>query len=163
MGYALIRIAAAAVLVLAGAWPAAAQDKSDAKDVAIIQGCLKQSGNDTIKRESCVGLIAIPCLDSDKTNSTVDMVECSTRERAVWDDILNESYRRLRAALDDKQKTALRDAQRAWIVSRDKSCAFYYEYFQGTMANPMVSFCMNKETGKRAAFLLEFLDSTREK
>jgi uncharacterized protein YecT (DUF1311 family) len=157
------RALAALAVIACLAAPAAAQDKPDAKDVAIIHGCLKQSGNDTARRESCVGLIATPCLDSDKANSTADMVECSTRERAVWDDILNESYRRLRDALDDKQRTALRNAQRAWIASRDKSCAFYYDFFQGTMANPMVAFCMNKETGKRAVFLLEFLDSTREK
>ena len=37
------------------------------------------------------------------------------RELAVWDDILNETFRRLRDKLDAEQKTKLRDMQRAWI------------------------------------------------
>jgi uncharacterized protein YecT (DUF1311 family) len=47
--------------------------------------------------------------------------------------------------------------QRAWIESRDRTCAFYWDYFQGTMASPMTAFCSNRETARRALFLLGFL------
>ena len=80
------------------------------------------------------------------------------REHAVWDDILNETFRRLRDKLDAKQKIKLRDMQRAWVELRDRTCAFYWDYFQGTIASPMGAFCNNRETARRALFLLGFLN-----
>jgi len=53
--------------------------------------------------------------------------------------------------------------QRAWIASRDKSCAFFYDIFQGTTANPMMAACLTRETGRRALFLLPFLDDVAAK
>jgi len=49
--------------------------------------------------------------------------------------------------------------QRAWIDSRARSCAFYWDFFRGTMAVPMNAFCTNRETARRALFLLGFLDN----
>jgi glucose/arabinose dehydrogenase len=46
----------------------------------------------------------------------------------------------------------------AWVETRDKSCAFYYDYFQGSMANPMMANCDNRETALRAIFLMGFAD-----
>ena len=97
------------------------------------------------------------------TNSTAEMNACIERERAVWDDILNETFRRLRAKLDEDQQGKLRDMQRAWIASRDKTCDFYWDYFQGTMASPMSAKCVNRETGRRALFLLVFLNDAEGK
>ena len=39
------------------------------------------------------------------------------------------------------------------IHTRDLTCAFWYDYFQGTMANPMIAYCNNRETARRAIFL----------
>ena len=47
--------------------------------------------------------------------STADQNACADRELRVWDDILNETYRRLGQHLDDDQKAKARDMQRAWI------------------------------------------------
>ncbi len=91
------------------------------------------------------------------------VIACIDRETKVWDDILNETFRRLREKLDDSQQTKLREMQRAWIVSRDKSCHFFRDYFEGTMANPMIASCMSRETGRRALFLLGFLNDAEGK
>lgn len=152
-----MRLAALLALALFGAClqPGAAQTaKLSAKESALIQDCIKSKSDN---QEACIGIVSGPCLQRDETKSTADMVECVAREQAVWDDILNETYRRLRDKLDDKQKTKLRDMQRAWIASRQKTCAFYWDYFQGTMASPMSAECVNKETARRALFLLGFL------
>lgn len=142
-------------LLLMGLAPAAAQTaKPSARDTAKIQDCLKSKHD---KQEACIGIIADPCLESDQTKSTADQNACNDRELAVWDDILNETFRRLRDKLDDTQKVKLRDMQRAWVVSKEKTCAFYWDYYQGTMASPMGSYCVNKETARRALFLLRFL------
>jgi hypothetical protein len=39
------------------------------------------------------------------------------------------------------------------------SCAFDWDFFRGTMASPMNAFCNNRETARRALFLLGFLDN----
>ena len=108
--------------------------------------------------ERCIGIVADPCTESDDAKSTADQVACAAREHAVWDDILNETFRRLRDKLDAKQKIKLRDMQRAWIESRDRTCAFYWDYHQGTIAAPMSALCNNRETARRALFLLGFLN-----
>ena len=92
-----------------------------------------------------------------------EVIACYDRERAVWDDILNETYRRLGKAVDEEQQVKLREMQRAWIASRDKSCAFIYDILQGSMANPMMAACLTRETGRRALFLLPFLDDVAAK
>jgi uncharacterized protein YecT (DUF1311 family) len=53
--------------------------------------------------------------------------------------------------------------QRAWIVLCDKGCAFLYDYFQGSMANPMMAACTSRETGRRALFLLGFANDSEGK
>jgi uncharacterized protein YecT (DUF1311 family) len=160
MGCGLMHFAFALAFLALLAAPAVAQDddKPDAKVSAAIQDCIKSAGTDAAKRESCIGSIATPCLQRDETRSTADNMACIAREQAVWDDILNETYRRLRDKLDKDQQVKLRDMQRAWIASRDRTCAFYWDYFQGTMASPMSASCENRETGRRALFLLGFLD-----
>ena len=132
-------------------------DKPDARDSAAIQDCIK-SAAEPRQMERCIGIVADPCADRDDAKSTADQVACGAREHAVWDDILNETFRRLRDKLDAKQKIKLRDMQRAWVDSRDRTCAFYWDYFQGTIASPMSAFCNNRETAGRALFLLGFLN-----
>jgi uncharacterized protein YecT (DUF1311 family) len=138
---------------------AAPSNHQAADDSKALQDCIKTAapaGKPMAAAESCIGTLSESCLDDDKTKSTTAMNACNERERAVWDDILNESYRRLRAKLDADQQSKLRDMQRAWIASRDATCHFYWDYYQGTMASPMNSSCVNRETARRALFLLDF-------
>jgi Lysozyme inhibitor LprI len=48
-------------------------------------------------------------------------------------------------ALEPDQQAKLREMQRSWINTRDLTCAFWYDYFQGTMASPMIAYCNNRE------------------
>jgi uncharacterized protein YecT (DUF1311 family) len=146
----------AAVLAASGGQAEIA--KPGARDSAALQSCIKSADGEPQKQERCIGIIADPCADRDDAQSTADQVACAARELAVWDDILNETFRRLRDKLDAKQKIKLRDMQRAWIESRDRTCAFYRDYFQGTIASTMGAFCNNRETARRALFLLGFLN-----
>ena len=133
-------------------------EQPDAADSAKVQSCIKSAQGP--ERERCIGVVADPCAEDDKAQSTADQVACAVRELAVWDDILNETFRRLRDKLDVKQKVKLRLMQRAWIDSRKRTCDFYWDFFQGTMASPMSAFCENRETARRALFLFGFLDDT---
>ena len=142
--------------------PALAQDRPSARASAAIQACIK-SKMATGVAETCIGIVSDPCLERNAAPSTADMVNCVAGERAVWDDILNETFRRLRDKLDDTQKTKLREMQRAWIAARDKTCEFLYDYFQGTMANPMIAACKSRTTGRQALYLRSFAEDVAER
>jgi uncharacterized protein YecT (DUF1311 family) len=128
------------------------------RDVNAVQSCLKSQRGKELNGERCIGVVADACLK--QARSTADSNACADRELAVWDGMLNDIYRRLGERLDDEQKTKARDMQRAWIESRDKTCAFYWDYFQGTMASPMSSYCVVRETARRMMFLKFFLDES---
>ena len=149
---------AASVLLLAAAPGVAQNPKQAGADSKAIQSCIKSVKGSVIRADRCIGTVADPCLKRPGAQSTADMVQCAGREAAVWDDILNETFRRLRDKLDEEQRTKLRDMQRAWIESRDRTCAFYYDYHQGSIAAPMGALCVNRETARRALFLLDFLN-----
>ena len=112
-----LRIAAVAVAIGFFGTPAFAQDKKpNAKDSAAIEKCIKTKTGRHWAWEQCIGIISEPCAKSEESMPPSEVIACEDRERAVWDSILNESYRRLRAALDDEQKGKLQEMQRAWIA-----------------------------------------------
>ncbi len=157
-----MRVAAALAAFLLLASPALAQNKPDASAAAAIQDCIK-SKIATGMAATCIDIVSGPCLERNNAPSTADMVNCVYGEQAVWDDILNETFRRLRDKLNDEQKAKLRDMQRAWIAARDTTCAFYWDFYQGTMAHPMRADCVNRQTAERALFLLGFLNEAEGK
>jgi uncharacterized protein YecT (DUF1311 family) len=158
-----------AILIVVVAWfvclgSAVAQKPSQAaRDSATVQDCIKTRGGVHDKWEGCIGVVLNPCLKDEASMPTSAVNACISREQGVWEDILNETFRRLREKLDDTQRDKLRDMQRAWITSREKTCTFYWDFFQGTMASPMTANCTNREAARRALFLLGFLDDTEDK
>jgi uncharacterized protein YecT (DUF1311 family) len=149
-------------LVVLLAEPGLAQDKPNAKDAIAIEKCIKTKTGRHWAWERCIGIVSEPCVKDEGAPSR-EIIACEDRERAVWDSILNESYRRLRGALDDEQKSKLQEMQRTWMASRDKNCGFLYDYFQGTMANPMIAACLRRATGMQALYLRGFADDIAER
>ena len=150
----------ALALIVAGPYPARA-DAPAAKDVATIGDCLRKqdkgAGSQEADEAACLMRIAKPCMGGDETTvSSRRQIECLDRERLVWDQIINDSYKTMMNALEPDQQAKLREMQRSWIHTRDLTCAFWYDYFQGTMANPMIAYCNNRETARRAIFLRIF-------
>jgi uncharacterized protein YecT (DUF1311 family) len=159
-----MRAAAALIFVaVLGTSPAMAQDKPAAKDSAAIEKCIKAKTGRHWNWEKCIGLISEPCSKNEGSMKPSEVIACADRERAVWDDILNASFRQLTTKLDEEQVSKLRDMQQAWIVSRDKTCGFIYDYFEGTMANPMIAHCMSRAIGMQALFLRGFADDVAER
>jgi uncharacterized protein YecT (DUF1311 family) len=147
-------------LVVAGPLPARA-DAAAATDVATIGDCLRKQdkarGSQEAEEAACLMTVAKPCMGGDETSaSSRRQIECLDRERSVWDKIVNDSYKTMIDALEPDQRDKLREMQRSWIHTRDLTCAFWYDYFQGTMANPMIAYCNNRETARRAIFLRIF-------
>lgn len=151
------------VMMLAISSASAEEDKPNARDSAAIQKCVKAKTGRNWAWENCIGVVSEPCVKNEGSMPPSDVIACYDRERLVWDGILNDSFRRLRERLDDNQQSKMREMQRAWIASRDKTCGFIYDYFEGTMANPMMAACQTRETGRRALFLLGFANDSEGK
>ncbi|MBN9561423.1 MAG: DUF1311 domain-containing protein [Alphaproteobacteria bacterium] len=90
-------------------------------------------------------------------DSNAAMHRCVEAERAHWDARLNAAYRAILATaeFDVRGKTELRDAQRAWLVFRDKACEAEGDLFAagGTAAPLIAADCTLAETARRAAEL----------
>ena len=136
-----------------------AQDerKPLAQEVAAIRSCATKYQDDVEEGErNCLfNLVATPCTKTPEGSSNLGTADCFRLERAIWDDLLNENFKKLLATLDDIQAMKLRGMQRAWIAYRDTTCSFYWDKIQGSMAIPMASACDARETARRA-LLLQF-------
>jgi uncharacterized protein YecT (DUF1311 family) len=159
----LLSIAAVALALCAGTGAGLAQatddERQSASDVAALRACLKAKGVHPRDQYGCIFSVASACIgDSDVPGTQIG---CHNREQRAWDSILNDSYRSLRDSLDDDQKIKLRDMQRAWLEARKRSCEFLDVYFQGSMAYPMVAYCDNEETARRAIFLFGFAEDAK--
>lgn len=75
------------------------------------------------------------CLED--SMATVPACNCMYEAQIAWDKELNKYYKLLMNGLDEPTKLALREAQRKWIVYRDKEFLYlekyYHEFKQGTM------------------------------
>jgi uncharacterized protein YecT (DUF1311 family) len=133
-------------------------EEPQAKDLTAMQNCLKSKGHATRELEACIDVVAKPCIGDEGARAPSEVIACLDRERLVWDQLLNAAYQKLQKNLEDDQRNKLRDMQRSWLDTRERTCAFYYHFFQGTMANPMMANCQNREIARRAIYLMGFAD-----
>jgi uncharacterized protein YecT (DUF1311 family) len=151
--------ASLAALLLGGAGAVQAQDeKPTAQQTAAIRACADKNQDDITEaeRQCLFELVATPCQSTPEGQSNLGMADCFRLEAKIWDDLLNANYKSLRDVIDAAQAAKLRDMQRAWIASRDATCAFYDAKIQGTMAIPMGAACIARETARRAVLLKFF-------
>ena len=149
----------AAILVagLISAVPALAQTRvPTAQEVAAIRQCVEKYDQETEIENNCLyKLVAEPCIEKEPSN--LGMADCHRIEGTIWDRILNETYKALAAEVDDKEQAQkLREMQRAWIASCDRTCEFFQHKIRGSMAIPMHAACMSRETARRALLLKAF-------
>lgn len=124
-----------------------------------LETCLDRDGFD-----ACYGRIVDACLDAlpegaDSTHLNAwkeNDLTCWAEEHAAWDALLNQSYRDLRAAIDQLDPAAapaLQKAQRAWIALRDADCAWPETFLRQNTLHHHVKSCQTRATAERAAFL----------
>ena len=136
--------------------PARAQGaKPTQPQIAAIRACLDKNQDDVTEaeRQCLFNLVAAPCQNTSEGQSNLGMADCFRLETAIWDGLLNENYKALRESLDAQQAARLRDMQRAWVVSRDSTCAFYDVKIHGSIAIPSAAACLARETARRALLL----------
>jgi len=131
--------------------------KPTAQEVAAIHDCVMKNKDDIDQgeRQCLFSLVADRCIGDVGAASNRKLTDCYEIEGSIWDDLLNQNYKRLLDTLDDEQAIKARAMQRAWITYRDTTCQFYWDKIQGTMANHMKAACVTRETARRA-MLLDF-------
>lgn len=91
-----------------------------------------------------------------KAGSTLDMIDCAGRENDRWDARLNRAYQSRMNALNDRQRSALKRAQKAWLAFREADCAAYEDDDWGTISKIDASQCVLRRTVERALELEAF-------
>ncbi|MEM7270443.1 MAG: lysozyme inhibitor LprI family protein [Pseudomonadota bacterium] len=155
------------VILMLFAGIAAAQDRTEADKYG---GRLAQcyASTKTSAKLDCVGYVSEACMDGETDGeTTVGMVRCAAGETQVWDDFLNDEYRKTMAMMEQMDADdgsngfgvragRLREAQRAWIAFRDAECALSYAYWgAGSMRSIAGSQCLLELTAERTVKLLQ--------
>jgi uncharacterized protein YecT (DUF1311 family) len=178
----IVRLAVLAAVVFAS--PALAETnrlRATATDRAAVEACLKLVGENAkseaqkqvedetpgpagrlagaareaaTQAESCIGAVTITCQQQPGGSSTAGMIECNTREWAVWDERLNRSYTTMLKDADRTLATALRQTQRAWLQWREARCKLpQIENEGGSIVGPLYTGCMLDATARQALWL----------
>ncbi len=106
------------------------------------------------RADSCIGVVATACIQSEGNGSTATMVQCYGREAETWDARLNAAYKALLANGDGQDVAdGLRKTQRNWVAFRDSACAQPAVVFKGTMAAPTSAYCVLELTARQALWL----------
>lgn len=156
-----MKSAIALVAIMISGFSAAQAQTPRAKPT--VEACLAKSkaGPNT---DLCIGVTSNPCIGPEEgAKRDSGLIACLNDEQQQWDKVLNASFQTLIKGLEPEQQAKLRETQRAWIASRDLTCNFYMDYFDGSMANPMIANCMNRETARRAIFLKGFADDLAQR
>jgi len=91
-----------------------------------------------------------------KASSTLDMIDCAGRENDRWDARLNRAYQARMTSFNDRQRGALKRAQKAWTAFRDADCAAYEDDDWGTISKIDASQCVLRRTVERTIELEAF-------
>jgi uncharacterized protein YecT (DUF1311 family) len=143
---------------LAGIPSSHAQNRQPtAEEIKLVRDCAAKHPDDGKGEEECAfKLVADPCIAKDGSN--LGTADCYRIETVIWDAILNDNYKALIEAIDDKSdQDKLKEMQRAWIAYRDTTCDFYWYKIHGSMSVPMTAACQLRETARRALLLAFFL------
>ena len=95
--------------------------------------------------------VAGPQADPCKTRANqLELTQCADRQLSASDTVLNQTYRKLLADLDDEHRALLQKAQRAWVGFRDADCDLDASTaLGGSMYGMLVSDCRTAMTNTR--------------
>ena len=147
---------AGALLCCAAGTANAQTRKPTPEETKLIRDCaVKHADDGEGERECAFKLVADLCVEKDDSN--LGTANCYRMEAAIWDALLNENYKDLMDAIEEKEdQNKLKEMQRAWIAYRDTTCDFYWFKIHGSMSVPMTAACQLRENARRA-LLLKFL------
>lgn len=165
------RLALSLLLVCVSVGAASAQQNPTDQDRAAVAQCLVKAKTTKAAPESCIGVVQNPCLDKPEGQSTYGMRDCANREAGVWDELLNKGYKAVLKQYGDtdsdtnsgkkiKGADLIRDAERAWLTSREKKCQVAgLPMSGGTGESVLMDDCYLYETARQAIWLNSLADT----
>jgi uncharacterized protein YecT (DUF1311 family) len=98
----------------------------------------------------------------DKTNGgDISIISCLQKAEMNWDAELNKTFRLLLSKLDSSDQRKLREAQRQWIIYKDKEIKFFTDVYgkqDGTMWNLSISDKRMQLIRQRTVELLDYYE-----
>jgi uncharacterized protein YecT (DUF1311 family) len=109
-----------------------------------------------------VGLAAAqPLNDPCAGMTTAEMRECLNQRYTQADAALNQLYQQWLPRLSKTQQSKLREAQKAWVLFRDKNAAFVASATEGGTMQPLLALSvLTAMTEKRVTELKDLFQST---
>jgi uncharacterized protein YecT (DUF1311 family) len=93
-------------------------------------------GQDIKEQKNPIDIRLEHCLSLDSNMTTIGMNECTRLATEEWEKELNKYYKLLFNCLSNDEKVKLKEAQRQWLMYREKEIAFSIEMYgnkDGTM------------------------------
>lgn len=83
---------------------------------------------------------------------------CAQQQYAAADAELNKTWKELLLLLDEKQKSKLREMEKAWIKLRDQHCELQSSQWEGGSMQPLIRFsCLKDFTDDRTRQLKDLV------
>lgn len=93
----------------------------------------------------------------DSAVNTMEIDQCLGGEFDKYDKRLNQAYQKTLKDLEPSVRKALVEAQRAWIIFRDKECDAVYAFWrEGTIRNAKYMGCKIEKTSQRTDELTDW-------
>jgi uncharacterized protein YecT (DUF1311 family) len=135
--------------------PAAAAPAADGKKVV---ACLDTADAADTFAGSCIGLIFADC----NKGPNADANACGAKELAFWQGQLDTTFKRaLKDSVYPHMAKDQGDAQKAWIIFRDKACLLADNVDPGTMPGGS-AYCRAEVTAERVFMLRRIVFSLEE-
>jgi uncharacterized protein YecT (DUF1311 family) len=118
------------------------------------------------QKKDKIDLELTQCLDKKENQNTVGMCDCANEATEQWDKKLNEVYKRLLNKLDATGKNKLKEAQRQWVVFKEKEVEMVratYGAQDGTIWQITIADRVMNITRQRAIDLEEMLEMLEQK
>jgi hypothetical protein len=151
------------LLIFAFGVAAAWAQQPQSGDKGTIAKCLEAATQAAGFGGQCIGIIADPCIKkAEGSNSDVqDKKACAAREVAVWNGILTDALRQVKAGADGKMNASVTSAQAAWSQSLKTLCPIFNNLDPG-MSEGGAEYCGLQETARRALLLKRLGEAVNE-
>lgn len=111
----------------------------------------------------CIGIIADPCIKKAEGRATdvKDKKACAARELAVWNGILADALKQIKAGAEAKMNTSVTSAQASWSQSLKTLCPIFNNLDPG-MSEGGAEYCSLQETARRTLLLKRLGEAVNE-
>lgn len=142
--------------------PAAGQNSPTLRsDLAVLSGCLRESGSSP---SACIGAVAVTCVRAASNDPRGAEAACARREEAAWRERLTAALQAAGRSLDAGQRSRLAALQLAWESYVTQKCAFYGATQREALQAGRQAGCELREIAGRAIELAKALpQSSRER